>query len=107
MPLAVPIAVFACRMDQIGNAARVAHHGVGLGTTLDRVTEPMLENMISRLMYEREFRMRVRLMSREFMADQKSADAVFLMESVLQGRSYDTLHEGLRQRGLTTVPPSP
>jgi UDP:flavonoid glycosyltransferase YjiC (YdhE family) len=84
--LGAPLLVYSFgKMDQNGNAARVAYHGLGLTGDIQRDTPAQIAQKIERILSNPHYKAKVRHMQQLYRAYQQSDRAVHLIEQQLQG----------------------
>ncbi|MEM8961820.1 MAG: nucleotide disphospho-sugar-binding domain-containing protein [Acidobacteriota bacterium] len=80
--LAVPMVVYSTGfVEQPGNAARVAHAGVGIAADKDRDNTADLERNLSRILTEPTIRERIEAMRKHLLAYEQAATAVKRIEA--------------------------
>jgi zeaxanthin glucosyltransferase len=79
----VPLIVFPCGVDQRGNAARVAYHGVGLAGDIRRVTPQTIAHMLDTILANPAYRDNAQTMSHALQADNGCETAVAFLERTL------------------------
>jgi UDP:flavonoid glycosyltransferase YjiC (YdhE family) len=84
--LGVPMIAFPLAHDQPGNAARIAHHGLGLAGDLGAATPGSLGAMIDTVLTDPGYRDRVRAMQRDFLSENDSDRGPELIERMVSQR---------------------
>jgi MGT family glycosyltransferase len=80
----VPMLVFPLDIDQPGNGARVAHHGLGLSGSIGETTEASLLRMIDQVLGDASFVARTLAMQKALFALEESQPGVALVEGFLR-----------------------
>jgi zeaxanthin glucosyltransferase len=81
---AVPMLAFPLDIDQPGNAARVAHHGLGLLGNIKTTSVGELLHMIDRVLADEAFRARSKALQAKLRALESSQPGAALVESMLK-----------------------
>jgi len=81
----VPLIVFPCRLDQPGNAARVAFHHLGIEGRVAKVSPDALGRMIDRIMSDPSFRASVKRMQQAFREQENCQAGLDFVQSFLPG----------------------
>ncbi|MGZ3460419.1 MAG: glycosyltransferase [Archangium sp.] len=84
--LGVPMLVFPIGNDQPGNAARVAHHGLGLMGDIRQATPETISSMLDTVAGDSSYRTRVRAMQEIFLAADASNRGAEQVERLLAHR---------------------
>jgi len=84
--LGVPMIVFPLAWDQPGNAARIAHHGLGIAGDITAATPESLGAMIDRVSTDPGYRTRVQTMQQAFLSENASERALELIEHLAERR---------------------
>jgi UDP:flavonoid glycosyltransferase YjiC (YdhE family) len=79
----VPMIALAHMRDQVGNAARVAYHGLGVRENPRKVTAGQLALDIDRLLTDEAMRGRVRAMQQEFRRVEAERPSLAIVERYL------------------------
>jgi UDP:flavonoid glycosyltransferase YjiC (YdhE family) len=80
----VPMLVFPLDIDQPGNGARVAHHGLGLAGELSETDEAQLMRMVDQVLEDARFVARSLAMQKALLSLEESAPGAGLIEGFLE-----------------------
>jgi MGT family glycosyltransferase len=80
----VPMLVFPLDIDQPGNGARVAHHGLGLAGSIDETSETSLMRMVDQVLGDANFVARTMAMQKALLALEEKQPGVELVEGFLK-----------------------
>jgi zeaxanthin glucosyltransferase len=83
----VPVVALPCMVDQWGNAARLAYHGLGLVEDVAHLTGEKIARCISRVLGEPSYRQRMEAMRQAFHERERSGRALQLVEAMLSSPS--------------------
>lgn len=86
----VPMIVFPFESEQPGNAARVAHHGLGLIGNPQRVSVNQIHTLIEVINKDGSFKTRVELMRKIFVDMEKNKMCFKVIDSALQNSSSNS-----------------
>ena len=82
----VPMLVFPVRGDQLGNAARVAFHRLGLAANIETASVESISSLMDKMERDTEVRTRVGAMREVFLKREYEGRAVAMIEDCLTGR---------------------
>ena len=78
-----PVVALPCMVDQWGNAARLAYHGLGLVEDVAHLTGEKVARCVSRVLGELSYRQRMEAMRQAFHERERSGRALQLVEAML------------------------